>query len=139
MQLKDVMHKGFESIDVGANIQRAAAVMKSLDVGMLPVMEDGRLVGTITDRDITVRATARGASPDQTPVSDVMSRGVVFGYEDDDLRKAAGTMEEAQVRRLLVLDRADKCVGILSLGDLALETDEPLSGEVVREVSRPGH
>lgn len=139
MQLKDVMHKGFESIDVGANIQRAAAVMKSLDVGMLPVMEDGRLVGTITDRDITVRATARGASPDQTPVSDVMSRGVVFGYEDDDVRKAAGTMEEAQVRRLLVLDRADKCVGILSLGDLALETDKPLSGEVVREVSRPGH
>ena len=139
MQLKDVMHKGFESIDVADNIQRAAAVMKSLDVGMLPVMEDDRLVGTITDRDITVRATATGAAPDKTPVSDVMSRGVVFGYEEDDVRKAAGTMEEAQVRRLLVLDRADKCVGILSLGDLALETDEPLSGEVVREVSKPGH
>lgn len=139
MQLKDVMHKGFESVDSDDSIRRAAALMRTLDVGMLPVVDHDRLVGTITDRDITVRATANGASPDQTPVSDVMSPGVVFGYEEDDVRKAAGTMEEARVRRLLVLDRADKCVGILYLGDLALEADEPLSGEVVREVSRPGH
>jgi len=69
--------------------------MRDLDVGMLPVLEENQLVGTITDRDITVRATATGASPDEIPVGNVMSRGVIFGYEDDDADAAAATMEEA--------------------------------------------
>lgn len=139
MQLRDIMTKGFQMIDHSESVRRAAELMRDLDVGMLPVLEENQLVGTITDRDITVRATATGASPDEIPVGNIMSRGVIFGYEDDDAQSAAATMEEKQVRRLLVLDHGDKCVGVVSIGDLALRgSDQALSGEVLQGVSQPG-
>jgi CBS domain-containing protein len=139
MQLRDIMTKGFQMIDQSESVRRAAELMRDLDVGMLPVLEENQLVGTITDRDITVRSTATGASPDEIPVRNVMSRGVIFGYEDDDAQSAAATMEEKQVRRLLVLDHGDKCVGVVSIGDLALRgSDQALSGEVLQRVSQPG-
>jgi CBS domain-containing protein len=140
MQLRDIMTKGFQLIDNGESLRRAAELMRDLDVGMLPVLEENQLVGTITDRDITVRATATGASPEATPVAKVMSRGVVFGYEDEDAEFAAATMEEKQVRRLLVLDHGDKCVGVVSIGDLAVRgSDELLSGELLKGVSQPSY
>lgn len=138
MQLRDIMTKGFQMIDHSESVRRAAELMRDLDVGMLPVLEENQLVGTITDRDITVRATATGASPGEIPVANVMSRGVIFGYEDDDAESAAATMEEKQVRRLLVLDHGDKCVGVVSIGDLAIRgSDQTLSGEVLQRVSQP--
>jgi CBS domain-containing protein len=138
MQLREIRTKGFQMIDHGESVHRAAELMRDLDVGILPVLEENQLVGTITDRDITVRATAAGASPDDTLVADVMSRGVLFGYEDEDARSAAATMEEKQVRRLLVLDHTDRCVGIVSIGDLAVRGhDQSLSGEVLEKVSQP--
>lgn len=138
MQLRDVMTKGYQAVDHDESIRRAAQMMRELDVGILPVQKEDRLVGTVTDRDITVRATASGVSPDETPVGDIMSEGVLFGYEDEDVQRAASIMEEQQVRRLFVLDRSDRCVGVVSLGDLAVRaTDPSLGGEVLEEVSKP--
>lgn len=136
MQVKEMMTQGFETIDAGESLRRAAELMRDLDVGILPVQHEDALVGTVTDRDITVRAVAQGSDPNATPVAEAMTRGVLFAYEDDDVTKAMETMEANQVRRLLVVDRADKCVGIVSLGDLALTADEEFSGEVLQEVSR---
>jgi CBS domain-containing protein len=138
VQLRDIMTKGFQMIDHGESVRRAAELMRDLDVGILPVLEENQLVGTITDRDIAVRATATGTSPEGALVAGIMSRGVAFGYEDDDAETAAATMEEKQVRRLLVLDHSDRCVGIVSIGDLAVRGgDDVLSGEVLQEVSKP--
>jgi CBS domain-containing protein len=138
MKLHELMTRTFETVDQGASVRRAAEVMRDLDVGILPVLDDGRLIGTVTDRDITVRATANGAASDVTTVASVMSPGVIFGYEDDDVEEAAETMESKQVRRLLVLDHDDRCVGIVSMGDLATRTgNQRLSGEVLEEVSQP--
>jgi CBS domain-containing protein len=137
MQVREIMTEGFRMIGQDESIRHAAELMRDLDVGILPVLEENQLVGTLTDRDITVRATAAGISPDDTSVSEIMSRGVLFAYEDDDVRSAAATMEKKQVRRLLVLDHDERCVGILSLGDLAVRAaNDSLSGQVIQEASK---
>jgi CBS domain-containing protein len=111
--------------------------MKSLDVGLLPVCEEVRLVGMVTDRDITVRAVSAGADAGSHRVRDVMTSDVVFCYEDQDVHEAARLMEEKQVRRLVVLTRDRRLAGIISLGDLAVQTgDERLAGEALESVSR---
>lgn len=138
MQLRDVMTRNLKTIDSNESLHQAAMLMRDLDVGILPVSEQDKVVGTITDRDITIRATASGASPDDTKVAQIFSQGVVFAQESDDAGAAAKTMEDRQVRRLLVLDADDKCVGIVSMGDLALRTgDQELGGEVLHETSKP--
>jgi len=121
-----------------ATLMEAACLMRSLDVGPLPVCEGDRLLGMVTDRDITVRATAEGCDPRATQVSDVMTTKVVCCRESDDVRKAARLMQTAQLRRLLVVNDAGRLVGIVSLGDLALQTgDEKLAGETLERVSEP--
>jgi CBS domain-containing protein len=112
--------------------------MRNLDVGPLPVVDRGKLVGVVTDRDITIRATAEGRDPRLTPVEEVMTRDVVACREDDDVRVAAKLMQDAQLRRLLVVDGLGRLVGIVSLGDLVLQTgDEKLAGETLEKVSEP--
>jgi len=136
MQLKNVMTRGVEVIHPNATLEEAAAKMDKLDIGPLPVCDGNRLVGMVTDRDITVRATAAGQDPKTTRVRDVMTDNVVYGFEDDDTNDAARLMEEQQIRRLVVLDRDKRLVGIVSLGDLAVSTqDNQLSGEVLERVS----
>jgi len=112
--------------------------MKDLDVGPLPVCEGDRLVGMVTDRDITVRAVAEGCDSRTTTVRDVMTSDVVYCFENQDVEEAARLMKEHQVRRLIVLSRDKRLVGIVSLGDLAVETgDEHLTGRTLEEVSLP--
>jgi len=113
--------------------------MKQLDVGPLPVCgENDRLVGIVTDRDIAVRGVAEACDPKTTTVQQVMTPEVVFCYEDQDVREAARLMQERQIRRLVVLNRDKRLTGILSLGDLAVETgDEHLAGKTVERVSQP--
>jgi CBS domain-containing protein len=112
--------------------------MKALDVGSLPVCEGDRLVGMITDRDITVRATAESLPPGLGQVRDVMTPDIVYCFEDQDVREAAKLMQENQIRRLAVLSRDKRLVGIVSLGDLAVETgDEKLAGKTLEDVSLP--
>jgi CBS domain-containing protein len=139
MQLKDVMTPGVEVIAPEASIYEAAEKMSHRDIGPLPVCDGDRLVGLLTDRDITVRAVAEGRNPTTTQVRDVMTPEVVYGYDDQDSQDAARLMEQCQIRRLPVLNHAKRLVGIVSLGDLAVHAGgQPLAGEVLEQVSAPG-
>lgn len=138
MQLKDVMTRKVEVIHPDATIEEAAEKMKTADIGSLPVCDGDRLVGMITDRDITVRATAEGYVPGFTKVSLVMTEDLQFCFEDDDIQTAGEIMQKAQIRRLPVLNRDKRLVGIVSLGDVAVRAqDDQLSGEILEEVSEP--
>ena len=118
-------------------IREAACMMADIDAGSLPVGENDRLVGMITDRDIAIRAVGEGRSP-ETAIRDVMSKEVLYCYEDEDLDDVAKNMSNVKVRRLPVLDRDKRLVGIVSLGDLAVETgDEQLAGNTLEAVSEP--
>jgi CBS domain-containing protein len=134
MQLKDVMTTKVQLTDPTTKIREAAVSMRDGDFGLLPVGANDRLVGTITDRDITVRAVAEGKDPNTTAVSDVMSEGIHYCFEDQEVEEAARLMSKAQVRRLPVLNRDKRLVGIVALGDLAIEArsggpaSEALSG-----------
>jgi CBS domain-containing protein len=107
-------------------------------MGMFPVCENDRLAGTITDRDIVIRAVAAGCNPDATPVREVMTKDLFYCFDDEDIVEAAQLMEERQIRRLPVLNRNKRLVGIVSLGDLAVRTHhDRLAGEVLESVSEP--
>src|SRR5262245_27011570 len=98
MQAKDVMSRSIKIIPSNASMQAAAELMRKLDIGTLPVSEDGRIVGILTDRDIVVRAVASGADPRATPAREIMSRNVISVYEDQDVRDVADLMEQNRVR-----------------------------------------
>jgi CBS domain-containing protein len=139
MQVAEVMTHGVECTRPDMTLQEAARKMRELDVGPLPVCGDhGKLVGMLTDRDITVRAVAAGDDPRTVKVRDVMTPEVIYCFEDEDVAKAAQLMKEKQVRRLVVLDRDKRLVGIVSLGDLAVDTgDNELAGDTLEGVSAP--
>jgi|SRR4051812_954993 len=138
MLVKEIMTHNVAVVSPGDTLEQAARKMEELDVGPMPVCEGNRVVGMLTDRDITVRATAAGCDPKTTLVSDAMSQDIVSCYEDQDVQDAARLMKEKQVRRLLVLSRTNQLVGIVSLGDLATEAGPGAqSGEVLKEVSQP--
>ena len=138
MLVKEIMTHNVEVLSPGDTLEHAARRMEELNVGPLPVCEGNRLVGMLTDRDITVRATAAGCDPKTTPVCEAMSQDVACCYEDQDVREAAELMKRKQIRRLPVMSRTNQLVGIVSLGDLATEAGgrgEP--GEVLKKVSEP--
>jgi CBS domain-containing protein len=138
MQVKDVMTREVEAIDPNATLDEAAERMKELNIGPLPVCDGDRLLGMLTDRDITVRATAEARNPLLTKVHEVMTPDVISVFEDQDVQDAAKLMEEHQIRRLVVLTRDKRLCGIVSLGDLSTETRDPqLAGEVLEQVSEP--
>ena len=138
MKIAEVMTRDVEIISPHSTLQEAAALMKKLDVGPLPVCQDDRLVGVVTDRDITVRATAEGQDPWGTRVRDIMSTKVVSCFDDQEVEEAAALMRKNQVRRLLVLDRNKRLVGIVSLGDLAVESrDQKSAADALKDVSKP--
>jgi CBS domain-containing protein len=136
MQVKEIMTCGVAVVRPASTLEEAARRMKDLDIGSLPVCEDGRLVGVLTDRDIAVRSTAQGEDPTRDRVRDVMTPEVIFCFEDEDVAKAGQLMKEKQVRRLLVLNRDKRLVGILSLDDLAVRTDEVVGGNTLEGVAR---
>jgi CBS domain-containing protein len=139
MQVKDVMTRGAEVVRPDATLQEAANKMKSLDIGPLPVCDGDKVVGMLTDRDITVRATAEGLDPKQTRVQEVMSKELITCLEDQDVKEAAELMQSKQIRRVPVLNRDKRLVGMLSLGDLAQRIqDSKLAGKTLEEVSTPG-
>jgi len=139
MQVGDVMTRGVECIRPSDSIATAAERMRDLDVGALPVCgENDRLAGMVTDRDITIRGTASCCGPAETTVEEVMTPNIVFCFEDQDIEEATRLMEEHQIRRLPVLNRDKRLVGILSLGDVAIEThDEHLAGSALEAISEP--
>jgi CBS domain-containing protein len=136
MKIKDVMTRTVETVRPETTVQEAAAKMKSMNVGPMPVVDGDRLGGIVTDRDIVVRAVADGRDPRTTTVRDVMTTDVVSCNEDDDVKDAARTMKDRQVRRLLVTDREKRLKGIVSLGDLAVDTrDDKMKGDILEKVS----
>ena len=137
MHVSEAMTREVCIINPEQNIQEAAKMMRDLDIGLLPVGEDDRLVGMITDRDIAVRAVAEDKRP-STRVRDVMSDEVLYCYEDEETGHVARNMGDLQVRRLPVLDRDKRLVGIISLGDLARNEDAKTAGKTVSQISEPG-
>jgi CBS domain-containing protein len=132
------MTRGAECTCPDATLQEAAGRMKALDVGSLPVCDKDRLVGVITDRDITVRSVSDGHDPRTEKVRDIMTPGVVFCFEDQDVAEIAEIMRTKQVRRLPVLNSDKRLVGIVSIGDLAVDTgDDEMAGHALEGISEP--
>ena len=134
MKVSEIMTRGVQTIAPGQTIHEAAAMMARIDCGALLVNQDDRLVGMITDRDITVRAVATGM-PGETPISEVMSGEIRYCFEDEDVRDVARNMGDNQLRRLPVLNRDKRLVGVVSLGNLALSDDPRASAELLRRVT----
>jgi CBS domain-containing protein len=136
MRVSEAMTRDVRLAQPGQTIRDAARIMADIDAGAVPVSENDRLVGMITDRDIAVRAVAAGKGPD-TPVREVMSQDVKYCYDDEDLDHVARNLGDIRVRRLPVVNRDKRLVGIVSLGDLALK-DERAAGKAVKGVSQHG-
>ncbi len=134
MQVKDVMSHTAEMAAPDDTLQEAATRMRCWNVGILPVKEDDRLVGVITDRDIVMRAVCDAKDMKQTRVRDVMTPKVISCLDDQSLEEAAELMKAEKVRRLMVLDRAKRLVGVVALQDIA-QALEPRVGEVLERVS----
>jgi CBS domain-containing protein len=135
-RIADVMTRRPRVIQPNATVADAAAMMRQMDVGALPVCDGSRLIGMLTDRDITTRATADGRDPHLTPVRDVMSPGVAWATEDDLAEEAARIMREHRIRRLPIVDDRHSLVGVVSLGDLAVDVaDDDMSGDTLERIS----
>jgi CBS domain-containing protein len=136
--VRDVMSRQPDVVAPDAMVTEAARKMRDLDVGSLPVCDGQRLIGMITDRDISVRATAEGKDPGKTAVREVMSPEVAWVFEDEPATMASSVMRQRQIRRLPVLDRNDKLVGIVALGDLATDLpSDQIKGATLEDISRP--
>jgi CBS domain-containing protein len=138
MQVAEIMTRDPEVVTSDFILKDAAVKMRELDVGMLPIRSDDRLVGMLTDRDITIRATAEGRDPANTKVGEVMTPEVVYCFEDQDVSEAAKVMQDKQIRRLPILNRQKRLVGIVSLGDVAVHVGkDKIVSKTVKEVSEP--
>jgi CBS domain-containing protein len=135
MKIREVMTRGIETISPGETLEAAARKMLHRNVGFLPVMESEKVVGVVTDRDIVLRAVSVGLLPHMATVHQVFTKTVLAVYEDQTLTDASLKMEQNLVHRLLVLDRQDRLVGIVSLSDIAAKTkNDRLSGHVLGKV-----
>jgi len=137
MKVSAAMTRDVRVANPGETVQQAARTMASLDAGALPVGEGGRLVGMITDRDIAIRAIAEGKGPD-APVREVMSKEVKYCFDDQNVEEVTRNMGDLQVRRLPVLDRDKRLVGILSLGDVATRVAGTAAAGALNKISRRG-
>ena len=138
MQLKDFINYRVEMVGTTDSLQQAAEKMRNLDVGSMPVCDGKQLVGVVTDRDITIRATADGKDPTKTQVKEIMTHDVVCCFHDTEVEEAARIMQENQIRRIFVINEDQELVGVTSLGELATVTgDLMMAGETVKRVSEP--
>jgi CBS domain-containing protein len=136
MRISEIMTRDPELIDPNSSIRDAARRMKNEDIGALPIGENDRLIGMVTDRDIAVRAVAEDRDPSSTTVRDVMSERIYYCFEDDDIESAARCMAENRVRRLPILNRDKRLTGIVSLADIA-QTGEECERVALEGVSEP--
>ncbi|MCW5983436.1 MAG: CBS domain-containing protein [Bryobacteraceae bacterium] len=138
LRARDVMSADVVVVDADHSISEAADRMRSVDIGFLPVREGGRIVGVVTDRDITIRGTASGYDPSTTAVSSVMTADYEYVLEDDSIDEVARVMREKQLKRVMVLDSQKALAGVISLGDLANRVgDDSLSGDILERVTEP--
>ncbi len=138
MLIKEIMSSSIESVDPGLSIADCARKMRDLDIGCLPVLNDGKLIGMITDRDICCRAVADECDVAKSAVKDIMTKDVTFCFDDQDCDEAAHLMEEKHLRRLVVLSREKDTVGVLSVDNLASWSHD-LAGEVLEAAAPSVH
>ncbi len=135
MKVKEAMHRKAEWRDPSTPVSEIAKLMQDEDIGAVPIGENDRLIGMVTDRDIALRAVANGANIAKTTARNVMSKGVVYCKEDDNIDDAVDLMEEKELRRLPVIDAKKRLVGMLSLGDISHVAGREVSGELLQSVS----
>lgn len=135
MHVKDIMSTDFHIASPQTTLQQAAEMMRAGDFGYLPVGDNTKLKGAVTDRDLVIRAVAAGLGP-ETPLGDIMSETIVYCFEDDDLREAADVMKREQIRRLAVLNDSKRMVGVITLGDIARADEQRLAGEIELQVAQ---
>jgi CBS domain-containing protein len=137
-RVKDIMTPQAEVVSPDATVEDAAATMKALDIGVLPVCDEEGLVGILTDRDLVVRVLAEKRDPKAVRVGEAMTPNIVYCFEDDEISRAAQLLADHQIRRLPVLSRDRNLVGIVSLGDLAVHDETGrMSGDVLEDISQP--
>ena len=137
MKVRDAMTPDVQLCTPNDTLKDAAEAMMALNVALLPVTDNDRLVGMITDRDIAVRGVARGRGP-ETPVADVMTQEVKYCFEDQDINEVTRNMGEIQVRRLPVVNREKQLVGIIALGDIARSRSGDGTADALHQISQPG-
>jgi len=135
MKVKQAMHKGVQWVDPATSVETLARLMRGHDIGAIPIGENDRLIGMVTDRDIVCRCIAAGLDPNTATARDVMSEGIVFCLEKQELDDAARIMEMKKIRRLPVINGKKRMTGMLSLGDVYHAGHRHISGEVMHEVS----
>ena len=135
MKVKDAMHKGADWVSPDMPLSEVAIKMRDLDVGSIPIGENDKLIGMITDRDIACRGVATGKDCTKLTARDAMTKGIVHCRETDDLDDALRIMEQKKLRRLAVLNDKKRLVGMLSLGDVAHSTSHALTGEMTAAVA----
>jgi FOG: CBS domain len=137
MQVKDVMSSNVRTVTPDTTLPEVACLMRDEDVGSVPVAEDDRLVGMVTDRDIVVRAVAEGEGVERHTARDVMTPKILYCKEDQSVDEVLRNMGEQQIRRLPVVNRDMRLVGIISLGDLSREAKPQRTGESLKDISQP--
>jgi CBS domain-containing protein len=135
MKVMEAMHKGAEWVSPETPLAQVAQMMRNLDIGCVPVGKDDRLVGMVTDRDITCRGFADSSDPSKLTAESVMTKGIVYCMAGEELEDALHIMEEKQIRRLPVIDDHHRMVGMLSIGDISHAVPRNISGEVISAVS----
>ena len=135
MKVKDVMHAGAEWVEPKTPVSDVAKKMRELDIGAVPVGENDRLVGMVTDRDITCRAVAEGTDLSKITAGDIMTKGIKYCRDTEELEDAVRIMEGEKIRRMPVIDEDKRMVGMLSLGDISHGAPQQLGGEVLKAVS----
>jgi CBS domain-containing protein len=139
MQIQDVMTADVSFVKPDTSILEIARKMRDGDIGSTPVVDDERLVGMVTDRDIVVRVIAEGGDVRTKTARDAMSPGVLYCYGDQSVESVLENMGDQQIRRLPVIDRDKRLIGVVSLGDLALSGRRKAAGEALQEISQPSH
>ena len=135
MKVKEMMHRGVACVEPNATLSAIAQLMRDQDIGAVPVCEDGKLIGIITDQDITLRALDNGQNISQLRAKDVMTPDLIYCRDTEEAEDAIRIMESNQIRRLPVLDETEQLVGMISLGDVSHSLSQDLVGEVTRAVS----
>jgi CBS domain-containing protein len=134
-QIKDVMSANFKWMAPDSPISQVAEQMRDLDCGFMPLAENDKMIGMITDRDITIRAIAEGKNPQNTPARECMTAKTYYCYDDQDVEEICNNMGELQIRRMPVVNRDKRLVGIVSMGDLAQAASRPNVGQTQQQIT----
>lgn len=134
MQVKDIMTKDVKYIAPHVTLQEAAGIMREWNIGYLSVGENDQLMGVVTDRDITIRSVSKGANPATTTVEQAMTPKCLYCFEDDSIEETARNMAQSQVRRLPVMNKNKRLVGIVSLGDLCVKGSKQAAGDALEGI-----